>query len=444
MSKKYTKEELIPIVKERNIEFIGDYMGAREHTMVRCMICGHEWGANISSIINKGTGCSKCRDNQMSKDRKLSDEEAKRKVFEKTNGLVELVGTYDGRHKESLFLCHRCGNTFYDEYGKVMNRKNDGCKECLSKIKGSPVKYTTEQARNMVLEHSNGTIHLIGEYKGWNSKADFVCDCGYSWSAVFGSVMGNNGKCPNCNHSRYYTREETEADIFAVHQGRIRMIGEYVNRSVHTLFQCTECGRIYSATPQNVIRGYGCDICNRKASAQRKIEDNADKYIIKVQEKHNGKVFFLEDYKGSKVSTKFGCIEGHVWYNTPDNVSRQNGCPICDKSLGENAICSWLKEHSVEYIPQKRFKGLTGVNDGSLSYDFYIPSINMCIEYQGEQHYRPIKFHEDNDADAQFINQQEHDRRKRQYCIDNGITLLEIPYTDYDRIEEILEKALKS
>jgi len=77
--------------------------------------------------------------------------------------------------------------------------------------------------------------------------------------------------------------------------------------------------------------------------------------------------------------------------------------------------------------------------DGLLSYDFYLSHYNLLIEYQGN-------FHDGSNGEYTQINlenQQEHDRRKREYAKDNNIKLLEIWYWDFDNIEKILKKELK-
>ena len=38
---------------------------------------------------------------------------------------------------------------------------------------------------------------------------------------------------------------------------------------------------------------------------------------------------------------------------------------------------------------------------------------------------------------------QKRDKIKKQYCLDNGINFLEIPYTEFDNIEEILSNYLE-
>ena len=96
--------------------------------------------------------------------------------------------------------------------------------------------------------------------------------------------------------------------------------------------------------------------------------------------------------------------------------------------------------HNIEFEFQKKFPELIGVNNGKLSYDFYLPQYNLLTEIQGIQHEKPIEIF---GGEEQFKTQQEHDRRKREYAEKNGYKLLEIWYYDFDNIEEILNRELE-
>lgn len=109
-------------------------------------------------------------------------------------------------------------------------------------------------------------------------------------------------------------------------------------------------------------------------------------------------------------------------------------------STGEKAITRWLQVNNIPYKHEITYANLIGVNGGLLSYDFYLPSHNIFIEYQGRQHGEYIPgLHK---TYKEFEIQQEHDRRKCEYADKHGIKLLEIWYWDFDNIEEILEREL--
>ena len=82
------------------------------------------------------------------------------------------------------------------------------------------------------------------------------------------------------------------------------------------------------------------------------------------------------------------------------------------------------------------------INDGisSLFLDFYIGSLGMAIEYNGEQHYMPATWWHWTKED--FENQTKRDERKRAFCESHGIKLLEIDGRQYG-FDKIKRKKFK-
>lgn len=111
--------------------------------------------------------------------------------------------------------------------------------------------------------------------------------------------------------------------------------------------------------------------------------------------------------------------------------------------MGQRRIINYLRENQIEYEPQKRFDGLVGVGNKKLSYDFYLPTYNMLIEYQGAKHDSLGHFSSSlADAEYNLERQKEHDKRKREYANTNGYNLLEIWYYEFNQIENILDDML--
>ena len=54
--------------------------------------------------------------------------------------------------------------------------------------------------------------------------------------------------------------------------------------------------------------------------------------------------------------------------------------------------------------------------------DIYLPKEKLAFEYQGEAHYMDIY------ALGNRWRQKQRDEEKRQICLENGITLIEVPY----------------
>ena len=111
-------------------------------------------------------------------------------------------------------------------------------------------------------------------------------------------------------------------------------------------------------------------------------------------------------------------------------------------SKGEKLIWNWLRQHTIEFEFQKRFSDCK--DKLPLPIDFYLPKYNLCIEYQGSQHYDPgfyiRKKKSYEEGMKKYNTQKAHDEMKKAYCIQMSIDFLEIKYTE--NIENCLEKAL--
>ncbi|MED3562272.1 zinc-ribbon domain-containing protein [Bacillus xiapuensis] len=134
------------------------------------------------------------------------------------------------------------------------------------------------------------------------------------------------------------------------------------------------------------------------------------------------------------------CRFGHEFYSSIVNrTTGGNGCSICKESKGEKKIRLFLDKNNINFKPQYEFNGLVGLGGKNLKFDFAIfkdSKLELVIEYDGEFHFN--KYYDD-DGYEKIV---EHDKRKNQYCIENHIPLLRIPYWEFNNIEEILQKEL--
>ena len=105
-------------------------------------------------------------------------------------------------------------------------------------------------------------------------------------------------------------------------------------------------------------------------------------------------------------------------------------------SLGELEVKNWLESHNIRYEFQKRFKDCK--DKQCLPFDFYLPEYNICIEYDGEQHYKKCSFQ----TQQEFENAIKRDKIKDEYCKKNNIKLIRIPYFEFKNIKKILKKQI--
>ena len=196
---------------------------------------------------------------------------------------------------------------------------------------------------------------------------------------------------------------------------------------------------MFNMTPSHALRGYGCPKCHIEKLPQ--CQPKSEKQYINELAKIHSHIKLVGKYINSITPTLHEClIHQFQWNPTPGNLLAGKGCPRCNESQGERQITLWLQQHCIANISQKRFTDCRDIY--TLPFDFYIPELNICIEYQGEQHYKPVNFGGINDEEAydNFLKIQHHDEIKRNYCINNNITLICIPY--WENVSEFLNKNL--
>ena len=179
-----------------------------------------------------------------------------------------------------------------------------------------------------------------------------------------------------------------------------------------------------------------CPVCNK--NSQRLSYD-----YVRLEFKKEGYTLLSQEYKSNNTKLKVMCNKNHIYHVKYNNFKNGTRCPLCSCSKGEDKIRFFLLNNNISFIPQKTFKGCKLKH--LLPFDFYIPYLNLCIEYDGEQHFNPIDFAGKGEkwAEKQFIKCVERDKIKNQYCKDNNIKLIRIPYWNYKNIEKILNRELK-
>ena len=98
-------------------------------------------------------------------------------------------------------------------------------------------------------------------------------------------------------------------------------------------------------------------------------------------------------------------------------------------SIAELKVKNYLEENNVEFIFQKKFEECK--NKRKLPFDFYLPKHNMCIEVDGEQHFKPVPFGGFKNAQENHEITKKHDEIKTLFCQKHGINLLRISYKEF-------------
>ncbi len=238
--------------------------------------------------------------------------------------------------------------------------------------------------------------------------------------------------CPRCYGNKKMNTNDFIEKSNKVHGDRYDYsLVEYINNKSKVKIICKRHG-IFEQRSDDHLSGIGCDKCSGKSKS------DTNDFTEKANAKHNNKYDYSSvEYINCKTKVKIICKEHGMFTITPNDHLNRQGCAKCSSSKGENKIMNILIDKCVIFESQKTFEYCK--NKHKLPFDFYLPEYNICIEFDGKQHFEPINFFGGKDA---FNKTKINDNIKNKYCSDNNIKLIRIPYYNYENIEHILNDEL--
>lgn len=295
-------------------------------------------------------------------------------------------------------------------------------------------------------------VHAEDLQHSLKKKIKIICDCcgveyemtanryfrAYDKSIQFGTPLIN--LCNDCKkhimQDNLYTKalevcEKTGYTILTKKE-------EITSNVVYIDYLCPIHGK-HTMMIKNFIYGKGCPDCSHD-NARERYKMKSNELQQRVQS-CGGMLLNPDDYVNQTTcNLQILCPECHSPFITSLRNFTQHGGQLCDNcqdkmSIGEKRIQRYLIEHDICFESQKWFSDCRDKNP--LPFDFYLPSYNIIIEFDGRQHFEDIEY-----FTYRLKTVQKHDKIKNTYCMTHGINLIRIPYWDINKIETILDEEL--
>lgn len=297
-------------------------------------------------------------------------------------------------------------------------------------------------------------INLTDLYEGSQILVRVQCDyCGkiidVPWTRYIHKPDGGDA-CNECRNKKksLNTLKDRQNKLYvkllkACYQNGYILLTEELeikNNQTYIEYICPYHG-LQKTLIKNFINGSRCNECARE-QIREKYKMNSQCVWVKVYE-CGGILTNPEDYINNRTKNlQIICPECGEIFVTSLKSFTQSGGQMCEKcrktvSLGEQKIKEYLLNNSIKYISQKRFNDCK--DKYPLPFDFYMPDYNICIEYQGIQHYQALEIF---GGATGFQTLQLHDNIKQEFCARNNTKLIIIPYWDFNNISIILNKEL--
>lgn len=295
-----------------------------------------------------------------------------------------------------------------------------GCKKCSLLKRDFNKKFNINNfIEKAIKKHDNKYDYSKSIYINAKTKLTIICsEHGEFEQRPFNHLRGDG--CSKCNGGIKLNLIEFIEKSKLIHGDKYDYsLTEYKNNRTKIKIICPEHGE-FKQDPSRHLSGSGCSICSKNKPL------SLNEFLEKAKEKHCNKY----DYSKSEfinVSHKIIiiCPEHGEFEQKVANHLFGQCCPHCKTSQGENNIKLFLKQNDIEFIQQKTFDGCIDMR--MLKFDFYLPKYNICIEYDGIQHFKPVRIF---GGDEEFLKIKNRDKIKNKFCIDNNIHMLRISYKE--------------
>ena len=246
-----------------------------------------------------------------------------------------------------------------------------------------------------------------------------------------------NKKLQSCSRNEWIQKAEEVHGKGTYNYNKV----DYKNNHTKVLIYCPRCKEYFWQHPNSHLQGHGCSKCAKLNIINNSLKEREQSFIDKAIKKF-GDIFDYSKVKYIRNDFPVEIIDtrtGQSFFQNPRDHLKYSG-KINGDTIGESFVRKWLLYNNIKFSVRKSIK----LFDKYLIPDFIIVlnKVIIWIEYNGKQHYNEIswfhKLHED------FIKQLNRDSFERDYCTENHILLIEIPYTynTYEKVKELLDRVI--
>jgi very-short-patch-repair endonuclease len=431
---------------DNNVHPLLDSYGPCSNKSVQwiCPEKGHRYEAAVNNRY-KGTRCSYCYGKKVGADNCLAATHPEiaaqwhPTLNDKTPSDIKA-----GCNTKYWWMCER-GHEWDAAPNTRTKGKGTGCRHCTGK--------TTADGNTLAAKFPE----IAAEWSPKNTlKPDEVtpkctknvwwtCPKGHEYEAMIGNRTAGTG-CSFCAGKKV-----CEDNSFATHYPELAVqwhptknekSADTVSKSSgESAWWVCEKGHEWPALITNRIKGHNCPFCSGRYPSPENNLAICHSHLVKEWHptKNIKSPFEFTPTSHHKVWWVCQFNPTHEWEAKIGNrtVGMKTNCPICCKSKLELATYNTLRKLGVDDFKSEHiFADLK-----EYRYDFYVPSWRTLIECDGIQHFENhSKFYAARVQGKTFEEQQESDRIKTKYAIDNGINIIRIGHNQVTHVEEILTK----
>ena len=285
-------------------------------------------------------------------------------------------------------------------------------------------------------------LEYIGRYKTKHDTIiQFICKVHSSIGVqeiTWTHLKSAKYACRICS-GRYKNRDEFILGSPNLNKNVI-ILGEYLGNNRPILCKCADCDNEWITTPHSLHQGNGCPECGKiKAAMSRRLsQEEFEERVYAVN--HHVKIVGSYTTYSSPINCKCTVCGSDFIVNQAYNLIHETvQCPFCTTSKPERELKYILDGLGIEYVFHYRFDDCKYINKLECDFAIFNNTKLLCIvEYDGEMHYYPIDFAGKGPewAKEQHELTKKRDEAKNNYCKNNNIPIIRIPYWEKKNLKE--------
>lgn len=390
------------------------------------------------SHLKSGRGCYYCgRERTIAAKTKELNKEHDKELVE-SKGL-EYVDTR--RENGRIYIDYICPKHrelgVQSMYQWYMLEKAVGCQYCHGH---TPPEWYIMKKINEI----NPDIELLEPYENMSKR--IKCRCkkhDYISTKSVQEILTGRG-CKFCGAEKlsdqhFLSDDEIQERVSRKHP-HVKLIKYCGINSKDTEWLCTKHNIQFKKVLSTMLRSTesGCDICY-KERMQREFGLTYEEFLSRLHSVHS-ELEVVGEYNGLTKQITVHCNTHNHTYtaNANDILSRLSCCPRSFKTYKEEVMCSLIESWGYKIDRQHVFDDCKDQN--VLRFDCFLVDFNTVVEYDGENHFYPVKFGTQSIEEAieKYEYTKAHDEIKNKYCMDNNINIIRVPYYQFDDMEYFL------
>lgn len=282
--------------------------------------------------------------------------------------------------------------------------------------------------------HNNYYDYSLVDYKNQNTKVKIICKEHGAFEQRPDHHLAGRGCtfCANSNKKNDDSRKKHASKFIKRANKKWKSKYDYSKVNYMTarkkvIIICPEHGEFLQSPDTHL--NHDCLKCSIKTNSSHK-RRTTEEFIIKAKSIHGDTYDYSNvDYKGNREKIEVICKEHGPWWQTPYNHLQNRGCRCCtNRSKGEIKIEKLLIENKIKFKREKTFDNCRNPETkAKLKFDFYLPEHNMCIEFDGRQHFVAVDIW---GGEPALKATEKRDKIKNGYCRKNNIHLIRISYKE--------------